>query len=66
MFCIKLDEFTTKIQSAVRTVTPCDESTRPRGRSEFGSVRELVKYILDEDAKAAVDKQKTNKNDGSS
>lgn len=40
------------IQSAVRTVTPRQPDARPRGRSEFATVRELVNYLIDEDARA--------------
>lgn len=47
----QMDDLTAKIQSTMRAITPKDD--RPRGRSEFSSVRELVNYILDEDAKAA-------------
>jgi hypothetical protein len=54
-----MDDLTRKIQSTLRTVTPKDD--RPRGRSEFASVRELVNYILDEDAKAAGKKSSERK-----
>jgi len=47
-----MEEFGRKIQSAVQTVTPQQSDTRPRGRSEFATVRELVNYIIDEDARA--------------
>jgi len=36
----------------VQTVTSQYPDSRPRGRSEFASVRELVNYIIDEDARA--------------
>lgn len=47
-----VQELGTKIQSAVRVVTPQQHDTRPRGRSEFATVRELVNYLIDEDARA--------------
>lgn len=47
-----MQELGAKIQSAVQTVTPEQPDTRPRGRSEFATVRELVNYIIDEDARA--------------
>jgi len=45
-------ELGTKIQSAVQMMTPQQDDTRPRGRSEFATVRELVNYLIDEDARA--------------
>jgi len=48
----KVQELGTKIQSAVRAVTPQQSEARPQGRSEFATVRELVNYLIDEDARA--------------
>jgi hypothetical protein len=47
-----MQELRGKIQSAVRTITPPETTPRPRGRSEFASIRELVNYLLDEDARS--------------
>jgi len=47
-----VQELGTKIQSVVQTVTPQQTDSRPRGRSEFATVRELVNYLIDEDARA--------------
>jgi len=49
---VKMQELGTKIQAAVQTVTPQQSDTRPRGRSEFATIRELVNYLIDEDARA--------------
>jgi len=46
---VKVQDLGSKIQSAVRTVIPQQSDSRPRGRSEFATVRELVNYLIDED-----------------
>jgi len=49
---MKVQELGAKIQAAIQTVTPQQSDSRPRGRSEFATVRELVNYLIDEDARA--------------
>ena len=55
-FCKQMEDLRTKIQKAM----PALPKKENPGRSEFGSVRELVNYVIEEDEKAKKAKQASN------